>query len=404
MPNRTLLIALLAAALALRLALVFALPYGAETRYGLEGLNDEPSHWNYVRYVAEHQRLPVQASSTDDADAFVRNEYEYYQPPLYYLACVPLYELLGERGGWIAARLLSFACAALTLLVIYRLLIAVGLPVTVAMSGCLFVAFLPSHAYFGSVASNDAASWLLAQLALLSLMRMLASDEPQRRDGILLAVWLSLGLWTKGSGALPIVLVACAALAHAIHTRSARTSAALMGATVFGVAMAAPWYLRNISLYGSALAVDIGFGPAQPWIDSPGDFLHLLRSTIRFFWFPMQHVPDAGGAKLVEGLIAIATLGVGAAFVAWVARRRDWSIAETLLFASLLLAIVAHLRLNWLWFNPEGRYLFPALGAIAFCVAAPLARALQNRSPIALPLICVALAIHPYLYLFTLTG
>ncbi|MBD3239798.1 MAG: hypothetical protein GF331_04380, partial [Chitinivibrionales bacterium] len=100
----------LGVAVLVRLFFVFALPFGDEIgALGLEGLNDEPAHNNYVKYLAAHWRFPVQTQSVADPDALVRNEFEYYQPPLYYLIAAGLHRLFGAEAGFLLARLLSCA-------------------------------------------------------------------------------------------------------------------------------------------------------------------------------------------------------------------------------------------------------------------------------------------------------
>jgi len=46
-------------------------------------------HCTYARYLAEHRALPVQKSLTGAAT----NDWEYYQPPLYYLLLAPVYAI-----------------------------------------------------------------------------------------------------------------------------------------------------------------------------------------------------------------------------------------------------------------------------------------------------------------------
>src|SRR5262245_59821459 len=48
---------------------------------------DEQSPYNYIKYLYENHRFPVQISKTFSP----ANDYEYYQPPLYYVISLPIY-------------------------------------------------------------------------------------------------------------------------------------------------------------------------------------------------------------------------------------------------------------------------------------------------------------------------
>lgn len=85
-PSRVAFPALLLAAVLLRAFLLGATPFGQTVAHRLERLNDDPAHLNYVRYLAEHHAFPVQTHHSREP-----GDFEYYQPPLYYLVCAPLY-------------------------------------------------------------------------------------------------------------------------------------------------------------------------------------------------------------------------------------------------------------------------------------------------------------------------
>src|SRR5512144_3415764 len=86
----------------LRLWLPLALPLGDVVRNRLQGLNDEPAHFRYVEYVATRHALPVQTHRFEEPGAFGRADFEYHQPPLYYLLCAPLDSLAGPSRGLLA--------------------------------------------------------------------------------------------------------------------------------------------------------------------------------------------------------------------------------------------------------------------------------------------------------------
>ena len=48
---------------------------------------DEQAHYNYIKYIVEHHELPIQTNQTNN----ISNDYEYYQPPFYYLLLSPIF-------------------------------------------------------------------------------------------------------------------------------------------------------------------------------------------------------------------------------------------------------------------------------------------------------------------------
>ncbi len=129
---------------------------------------DEPAHYNYIRFIAEHGSLPIlqdgdynetyneeftrtpQNTHSMSIDPF---RYEFYAPPLYYLLATPIY---AATDGWLSAlRLLSVALSAILIVVAYligaelfpdRLQIAVG--------AAAFVAFVPQHVAMMAAVNN----------------------------------------------------------------------------------------------------------------------------------------------------------------------------------------------------------------------------------------------------------
>ncbi|MBI3539095.1 MAG: hypothetical protein HY076_02335, partial [Candidatus Eisenbacteria bacterium] len=161
--------ATMAVAIAIRLVLVFLTPYGHLVRNRLEGLNDEPAHMNYIRALATTHRFPVQTHHAAEPGAFDRADFEYYQPPLAHLIDVPVVWIAGTHAI-LACRLVSFVFGLLTLLVLDRVLGRLGGSTTVRRLGVAFLALLPVHAYFTSLISNDALTWLIAFLLTHQLL------------------------------------------------------------------------------------------------------------------------------------------------------------------------------------------------------------------------------------------
>ncbi|MGD9496335.1 MAG: glycosyltransferase family 39 protein [Armatimonadota bacterium] len=227
---------------------------------------DEPAHFAYVLFVAQHARLPHYY-----ADAV---GYESYQAPLYYtlsaavckLAMVaaerlgagpppkPPQHLLdaadpaaplppevrrhpwvpegqhrlmfaawrealsltpAQRAGWLAVRLFTALLGALGIVLAWRI-VAVLFPqrAWLATSVAAMMSFLPMYAHICAAVGNDAPTVVVVGLSLL-LTVLVLRDGPQPRRVALLGLSLGLGMLTKDSAnvTIPVALLALAAAA-----------------------------------------------------------------------------------------------------------------------------------------------------------------------------------------------
>ena len=254
--TRTAYPALLALAIALRLFLVLATPFGQKVSHRIEGLNDEPAHLNYVRYLTSHRAFPVQTHHYREPGAFARGDFEYYQPPLYYTFCAPLAAAVGARRTPYVCRLVSFACGLLSLVILGRIFTRLGCPAAWRRTGILFVAFLPTHAYFSSLASNDSLSWLIGLLLTNEMVGLVGSEcavtgVPSLAAGVRLGLLLASGMLTKSNLSLfiPVLVIVYAYLALA--ARRMRSAVSVVVPLGVMLALAGPWYWRNLLLCGS---------------------------------------------------------------------------------------------------------------------------------------------------------
>src|SRR5688572_7628702 len=118
---------------------------------------DEQAHFKYVKYLAEHHSLPIQTSLTDSST----NDWEYYQPPIYYILLSPFY-LLAERlfqNDFLTVRVLrgfSIILWGITTLFSFKFLDSLNihdrfLKIFVIAMVCL----LPTYTFLSSVINND---------------------------------------------------------------------------------------------------------------------------------------------------------------------------------------------------------------------------------------------------------
>ena len=398
----------LGAAIVLRVWFVLALPFGQTVAGRLEGLNDEPAHFYYVRYLVEHRALPVQTRHVAEPGAFERADFEYYQPPLYYLLGAPLVAFAGEETGLMLCRALSLLCALGSLVVLSRVLALLGLGVPARRAGVAFLAVLPVHAYFTSVVSNDSLCWLIALLITHELLGRARAGPPMAKGGgkgitadARLGVLLGLGMLTKSALAVfyPVALLVCAVIERREGRR--RALAAALIAIGLSLLLAGPWYARNVTLYGSPFALEVGFGPPEPGRWTLIAQAHAVAGTIRSFWFPMQHLDHTPAVTALRALGAILVAFHATAVLRFLARRMPFDAPTITAVALLAVVIGGHVGLNLAWGESEGRFLLPALGPLVFLLVAPVFEFLaRRRSGERLAWIyLILLAAHPYLFL-----
>jgi 4-amino-4-deoxy-L-arabinose transferase-like glycosyltransferase len=398
---------LLGLALFIRLAYVFFLPLGQTVRFRLEGLNDEPSHLNYVHYLAEHKSFPIQSHHVRETDSFVRNEFEYFQPPIYYVVGAGLELLFGKSAAQVTCRLMSFVFGILSLLVIHRIFSRFGFPQTVCQAAVLFAAFFPANAYFCSVVSNDSLSWLFCLLLTLEIApvsRPYSSLQPDRRiwpTAIRIGLLLAAGMLIKSSLFIFYPVMAALFLYRWFISRNWQWLTAGCAALVLSVVFAAPWYVHNQHLYGSFFAFGIGNGPPQFFLFSPHTFYRFLIMTFRFFWFPMQHVQASATAAIVVKIEALLLIINVVLFAFYVRSRRSIDAWKLLLVLLVVANAAAYISFNLHWDNAEGRYLFPSLVPMLLFFCVPVSHYCRRfgLSPQAVILILCAEALFPYVNL-----
>jgi 4-amino-4-deoxy-L-arabinose transferase-like glycosyltransferase len=382
---------------------------------------DEPAHYNYVRYVAEHYRLPV-LKWGDYPAAYLEEikaarfppemsidpiRYEFHQPPLYYLLAVPVYGL--SSGALLPLRLLSVALGALLLLVVCWIVreLAPNHP-SLALGASAFVAFLPMHLAMTAAANNDTLAELILATILLLSVRYLKRPATTEAEGeetrflVLLGVTTGLGLVTKSSVyvAVPLVLLATAARHLWLDPAPLSIRRALKALALYllpALGMALPFWLRNMALYGGTDFLGLGrhdqvvVGQLRTaeYVAQHGaarlvaDF---FATSFRSFWGQFGWMGVLLDARLYQVLailsvLALAGLGLWAAG-AW--RRRaqlePWQWASGgLLALSVLFSLAGYLWYNTQFLQHQARYLFPALVPISLTVALGWREALRRN-------------------------
>lgn len=383
--------------------------------------HDEWAHYKFVEYVARHRALPPPGER-------LTTEYEFdeaSQPPLYYiLAALPVMlvdtddgltpqvnpyfnadtgvgginaaihhpdqERFPPRGllGLYLARSMSLLMSLLGLVATYKLarLLAPQRPL-VALTALAIAALSPQYLFISAVVTNDiliavlgcTVVWLGAKVALGGLRPWPA---------LALAVTAGLALVTKLSALALLPLAALAFLAGTIRALRRGASrravwATLGAATAGGVVLAGLWLWRNFRLTGVLLPRDpwVLLRLSQRWIERsevaapirwsmvPGALRYAFRTFwASFGWGNLEAYPWV--YWLFAGLCLVGAAGL----IVWWADRtvhRDRKLAAGLsvLLIGSVVFMAAYRDFDYGSTLIRGRYLLPALGAVAALIA-----------------------------------
>lgn len=354
---------------------------------------DEAAHMGYVKALAVGHRLPARNDPEYPT-------YEWHQPPLYYALAAPLYP------GFV--RWLSLAIGLGSLAALF--FAARGLfpedPPLAALAAAIAGLLPMRHAITGA-AGNDALIELLFTLTLLLLIHSFRRGFTRSRAA-LLGLCVAGALLTKATGMLllPIVLVA---MFYFRREGETTRTVILNGLLALGIAacLVAPWYGRNLQLYGEitpakaflhefegtkkasdlighrAFAADLWTGEPVPTEDlSRAGYLSLVANwTFRTFW--AAYTPNGPPARLgipyfmppgyylPYALLWLCALGG----LIHTRLRRPFEFSSlqrrvlTLLFLTFGLVLLSFAGFIWIFFQTQGRYLYPALLPISLALA-----------------------------------
>ena len=396
---------------------------------------DEPGHLQYVLFLAREGRLPVQRNTPEMSDV----PGEGHQPPLAYWLMVPAVgwlppdELVLEMGSnpqfrwsggeepnayfrssreympytgialaWHLARVCSALLGGITVWLTYLIGRKFFPSVSwVALGAAGLVAFNPQFIFAHALVSNDPLLITLTS-ALIYVCGMgitweAATSSWQRSSiwAVVLGGLLGLMLITKQSALAFVPLPLLGIVLSRLSLKQKLSSAVLI--TVVASAISSWWYLRNARLYGDALGLAAfqqtfatGDFSAASWRNWNDGLWNLLRSSWGMFGWLTIALND-GAYQSFAMVLALAVVGLVASlgFGWWHGRGAiavlllgagGLAFAWTVAFAQTAGAVA--------W---QGRFLFPAVSALALLLACGLGAVLPRRSALLMMLALLAL-------------
>jgi 4-amino-4-deoxy-L-arabinose transferase-like glycosyltransferase len=360
-----------------------------------DGAPDEIHKYEIVYFIWRNRRLPVFGPS---ADVYIRNApgtrdgYVYGAAATYpfgaYLLAASFISLIPSRTSEVllhTARLASVICTVFTIYFIYRIVRVLFGSGEYALVVAAFTAFIPQFTYVGAYVGDDAYQIMAVTGAILATVRGVQGSWMLRNSlfmGLAL-VLVSLGKQNGWIAVFPFALLGISTTWRGKnwHRRiQAWVSMYLAPALTLG-----SWLIRNCSLYGDPLALQVGKAAWEdyttriglewmPLIEQGYGFLDLLFKTQwlrrifesfwgRFFYFNVKMDRSIYSALLVGSVCGlVATVWTllrerGKAFPAKISGKilGCGGLAFVLLFASVSATSLYN------DYQPQGRYFFPVV-------------------------------------------
>ena len=394
---------------------------------------DEPAHYNNIAEIAHNQGLPVLhdgdynqsylagliAAGFPNRLSIAPLRYEAYQPPLYYLAAVPVYWL--SQGSLLALRLFGVGIGAFVIILLFLCLELVFANKPLLTVGAVaFAAFLPMQVAMSAAVNNDGLAQLLLLGAMLLMLRWMrarfylqplppsaagtrsdpaqpAMPAPPKLGGgeramlLALGILLGLGMATKIYAYMALVL--CAGMVGLTvwlrpHVRSSgglRPSKrsllqgieAALWVCVPAILLVLPLWVRNVQLYGMWDILGLGFHDVvvtgQPttgeWLKQYGWVPYSERAltfTFRSFWGVFGWLSvfmDSRIYMMLQVFTGIILAGLLWSLVRFISGRPETDLDRFQFWVlGFFMVMLAAVFASYIWYNlkfvqHQGRYL-----------------------------------------------
>ena len=388
--------------MALAIAYAFIAPYktpGLSNGVSLPDLGapDEFAHANFVRHFAREHTLPIYGPK----NPLMMEEYENHQPPLFYIIDGLWANLLGvsnfeAQGSGVQLRLINSLFGAATVAGVYFLgVYTLGRSrERLALVAAGITALLPMMAAMSGSLSNDPLLFALCTWCLALLARAL-TDGWTRKLALGIGVLAGLALLTKltAYALLPVLLLALILrFPKGTAPNPGRTALIVGLVLVVPVLIALPWWLRNQSVYGHPLALNV-FAEVSPRTVNLDQILHdgharlrwayvfgagSLLSFIGVFGYMDIHLPNEFYFPLIAVLLLSFLAGLFAPKELKVGTRGVWWV----LGVFTLLVCLGYLQYNLYQVQPQARYVMLAIGPIALYMALGMRRLFKSKASV----------------------
>jgi len=346
---------------------------------------DEKSHFEYVEFIVDNKKLPVQQEGQHGA--------EFFQPPFYHVLASFILGFVGaftENTQYrvISLRVLSILVSMFTLFWIYKIASMLFRNNALILGIVAFASFLPSNINMNSAVTNANFGDLLSTLIIYLLLNIMTKKEIQKKDILLLGLVAGVALITRLS-IIPVILAIPFAFiirySPKIRANIKNIIKPLLVIGVIAIIISGWNFLRNFALYGDFLGINAMKLASLPDEINPDlmFIVKLLGWTFITFWAAfgrtngifVGNLDSAGGIALFalfySFLLVLALLAIYGLYRFLKKVKRDKNLEIGRKKSLFVLAIhLAILSLVFVYFSlydfqPQGRLFFPAMPAIA---------------------------------------
>ena len=353
---------------------------------------DEAAHFDYIDFIVENRKLPSPSLINDGVmeidlatTALPRDKkfyYEVHQPPLYYLINAPLL-FLGKKislsNSYLFPRLFSALLGALTLFVVYKIACLV-FPhnLYLKLAAPLAVFFVPMFVYMSAMINNDALANLMGALLIFYCLKVIRMSPNELNKNLYFTggIILSLSFLTK-TVIYPLILL----LLFLLFLKSIKNLGNIKWLIILTIApllaVSELWFLRNYliqkNIFGWAdlltlqqfhSPLTLNIVTLDMWLDQLfdsfwGDFLN---------WQDV-YLPQATGLML-RGLVTLVFVIIISYLVSQWQKIPKFQKQALFVFIYVLASICLGLVIfNLKFYQPQGRYFFPAISVFALGLA-----------------------------------
>ncbi len=211
---------------------------------------DEKPHYKYIVYLMKYKKLPIQTSKTDDPTY----DWEYYQPPLYYLLLSFFLTSLSHINlnsdvSFYLIRMFSILLWLIGALIYVKLFAYLNFKYEEKLFFFSIYSFLPSFVYLTSVINNDNLLNFFFPIILLVLSTRIKGKE------LLLGFILALSLMTKLTAIIYIFFTFLYLLFYEKSFKKALLKFFVICSIILFLSL--PWFIRNLHIYNSFTGFDI---------------------------------------------------------------------------------------------------------------------------------------------------
>ncbi len=338
-------IILLAAAVIIRLLTVFFVPT-------FDAPDEEP-HFKYIQYIATRGELPQAYSTTEQPT----NDWEYYQPPLYYI----LGSLLMSKNAFASfyiLRVSSIILFAVSLLFSRKILEKLPLENWQKKCSLLFIALLPTGIFVSSSINNDN---LIICITTIIIYLTTVLNLNKQKSATILGLWIAVAIVTKLSAFVVIGYVTLFYLMAYFKHRRVKTLYNLAICGIISLLASSLLFIRNFYLYGSILGYEFSNKPNDTLRNSFEKIAHTFHMTTWSFYSVSGIYNNVRPFNWPFSYLILATVLLGIMALYTCKSNRLYQI----FCISLLSNVVFVFWFGYLYNQSQGRFLLPSLFFIA---------------------------------------